>query len=138
MIDVVQNALADPLAPLSRPELRGITGRLMDFLGLDMDLEILVADDAAMAAMNRDFCNLPGPTNVLSFPPDEEDEVGRIALNADAVDRESILYGQDPAEHAARLLAHALLHLAGFHHGPEMFDLTEAAVDSLHAGAGPD
>jgi probable rRNA maturation factor len=136
MITVQRRARHDPALPLSRPELRRLAARLQDFLGLDMDLEVLVADDPGMAKLNRDFCKLPGPTNVLSFPPDHPGEPGLIAMDADALSRECVLYGQNPQEHATRLLAHALLHLAGFEHGPEMFDLTEAAVDALHATDG--
>lgn len=57
--------------------------------------------------------------------------LGDIVLDLDAVARESRLYGQPVRTHLVRLLAHALLHLAGFEHGPEMELRTESAVAAL-------
>jgi len=131
MIAVLRRIRTDPALPLSRPEVRNLLDRLCQFLDVEMDLEVLITGDADSAALNRAFSGLPGPTNVLAFPADDDESPGQIALNADALSRECLLYGQAPAEHATRLLAHALLHLAGYDHGPEMYDLTEAAVDAL-------
>lgn len=54
--------------------------------------------------------------------------LGSLVLSVDTLARESFLYGQDPAAHLARLLAHGLLHLAGVPHGAEMEERTEAAL----------
>ena len=50
----------------------------------------------------------------------EEGELGTLFLSADTLERESVLYGQDAAEHARRLLAHGMGHILGFDHGPDM------------------
>jgi probable rRNA maturation factor len=132
MIWISPGASLNPCLPLSRPELKPLLRRLLETLGLTRaSLEIRLVDDPAMARLNHDFLGLPGPTNVLAFPsedPARPDYLGEIALCVDALGREAVLYGQDPGEHLARLLAHAILHLAGFDHGPEMEDLTEKAV----------
>ncbi|GFM35633.1 rRNA maturation RNase YbeY [Desulfovibrio psychrotolerans] len=61
--------------------------------------------------------------------------IGWLALSLETTVREAHLYGQDISEHAIRLLAHGILHLAGYDHSEEMFSLTEsalnAALDSL-------
>ncbi len=54
--------------------------------------------------------------------------LGSMVLSVDTLAREAFLYGQDPAAHLARLLAHSLLHLAGVAHGEEMEERTEAAL----------
>ncbi len=84
----------------------------------------------------------PGPTNVLSFPLEEElaeasapdgpqtFQLGSLVLSVDAVRREAGLYGQDPREHCLRLLAHGLGHLAGYDHGPEMDTLCAAMLEA--------
>jgi probable rRNA maturation factor len=54
--------------------------------------------------------------------------LGSLVLSVDTLAREAFLYGQDPAAHLARLLAHGLLHLAGVPHGAEMEERTEAAL----------
>jgi probable rRNA maturation factor len=123
-----------PALPLSRGELSELCARLAAALDLGQaSFELSVVDDAGMAALNRQFSGIDAPTNVLSFPaarPDDPDYIGEIAVSADTAYRESVLYGQDPAEHLARLLAHALLHLAGFEHGEAMEAMTERAVET--------
>jgi probable rRNA maturation factor len=47
------------------------------------------------------------------------------------VAREAFLYGQTPRQHFIRMLCHGILHLAGFDHGPQMFDLTDQAVAAV-------
>jgi probable rRNA maturation factor len=119
-----------PGFPLTPRELSLFTGQLLKLLGLDsMHLEIRLVDDKEMARLNLAHLGIPGPTNVLSFPLGEEGPSGLVVLSMDAVLRESFLYGQSPLEQMTRLLAHALLHLAGFDHGHEMDMLTERAVE---------
>lgn len=130
----------DPHFPLARPELEAMMDRILDILGLhDATLSLKLVDDVAIAKLNRKFMGCEGPTNVLSFPAEEEEtpdstgeqELGEIALSVETLARETFLYGQAPVEHLARLLAHAILHLAGFDHGIEMEALTEAAVEGF-------
>ncbi|MFZ5811764.1 MAG: rRNA maturation RNase YbeY [Thermodesulfobacteriota bacterium] len=124
-----------PDLPVSRSELRRLVIEAVDALGLSgRSVGLRVVSDMEMAALNARFLGLPGPTNVLSFPahdPDQPDYLGDIAIGAETVAREAFLYGQDPAGHLARMLCHGILHLAGLDHGPEMFDLTESAVDKI-------
>ncbi|MEA4856736.1 MAG: rRNA maturation RNase YbeY [Solidesulfovibrio sp.] len=133
--------LGHPGLPASRPELAALCRRLLRALDLEgRDFDLRVVGDAEMARLNRDYLGLPGPTNVLSFPagdPDRPDSLGEMALSLDTVAREAFLYGQDPAEHLARLLAHGFLHLAGLDHGPVMEALTDAAVAALRDADAP-
>gem|GEM_PF-157214 len=57
--------------------------------------------------------------------------LGEIALSVDSLARETRLYGQEPREHLVRLLAHAVLHLSGLDHGPEMDAAMQTVTDSL-------
>ena len=57
-----------------------------------------------------------------------------FVLSAETLARETFLYNQAPYEYTVRLLAHGLLHLAGYDHGPEMDVLTEQAVSTLGGG----
>ncbi len=82
-------------------------------------VELVVAGDGAMAALNRRAMGCSGPTNVLSFPGGDG-RLGSLFLSADTLEREAFLYGQEPSVHARRLLAHGFGHITGFDHGPAM------------------
>lgn len=78
------------------------------------------------------------PEDLHDGPHDGADEgppchLGWLVLSLDTWRRECLLYGQEPVEHALRLLAHGLGHLAGYDHGPEMDDFTEAALEAALA-----
>lgn len=128
-------AALDPRLPLSRSEFAPLLDHLLAVLGVDgASIEVRFVDDAAIAWLNREFLGLPGPTNVLSFPasdPGRPDYLGEIALSVDALEREAALYGQDLEEHLVRLLAHGVLHLAGYEHGAAMEAMTEMAVEAV-------
>ena len=116
---------------------------LLDALGLEgSTFTLTLVDDRDIAAVNEAFLGCTGPTNILSFPaaadedgvavPGEESaDLGELVLSVETLARETVLYGQEPVEHLARLLAHGILHLTGQDHGEEMFDLTDAAVDRV-------
>lgn len=137
-----------PAFPLSRHEILELCDPLLDVLGLSGgSFDLHLVDDADIARRNAAFMGCVGPTNVLSFPSGsgdtEETDVadvleevqghwlGEIVLSVDTLEREAFLYGQQPREHLVRLLAHAVLHLAGHDHGEIMDALTEQAVEAL-------
>ncbi len=140
-ITVIRETRILPQFPLSRQELIGLCAIIMDSLDLSEDSIILkLVDDREIARLNKEFMGCVGPTNVLSFPAADEDELlesdepvflGELALSVDALSREADLYGQPPVAHLARLLAHGTLHLAGYDHSDEMYEMTDAAVDRV-------
>jgi len=138
MIGVARGLAVRPELPMTRGELADLCRTILAALDLDgREFDLRVVGDAEMAALNGEFLGLPGPTNVLSFPaedPDRPDYLGEMALSVDTAAREAFLYGQDPATHMGRLLAHGFLHLAGLDHGPIMEALTETATEAVAAG----
>ncbi|WP_081678653.1 rRNA maturation RNase YbeY [Desulfocurvibacter africanus] len=140
-----------PVFPLSRHEILELCDPLLDVLGLSgCSFDLHLVDDADIARRNAAFMGCVGPTNVLSFPAGSGDTkgtdvadvadvfeegqdhwLGEIVLSVDTLEREAFLYGQQPREHLVRLLAHAVLHLAGHDHGEIMDALTEQAVEAL-------
>ncbi len=81
-------------------------------------LTILLADDAQLKTLNRDFRGKNKPTNVLSFPAPENAEhyLGDIALAYDTTQKEALASGKRLADHATHLVVHGVLHLLGFDH----------------------
>ena len=128
-------ASLNPTLPLSKSEITPLLARLLTVLGISgASVEVRFVDDVEIARLNGEFLNLPGPTNVLSFPSEDSDRpdyLGEIALSVDTLAREAALYGQDPTEHLVRLLAHGLLHLAGYDHGRLMEEMTDMAVATI-------
>lgn len=137
VVTIIREARIVPEFPLSRSELGELCGIIMDSLDLmDHTFELKLLDDGEIARLNQVFMGCTGPTNVLSFPAENEteegdDSLGSLALSVDALSREADLYGQPPVAHLVRLLAHGILHLAGYDHGDEMYDMTDAAVDRV-------
>ncbi|THB71775.1 MAG: rRNA maturation RNase YbeY [Desulfovibrio sp.] len=117
--------------PLWRKEAACCAEAMLTVLNVsDAECELLLCDDKAISVLNQRHLGLPGPTNVLSFPAEQGQGLGVIALSMEAVQREAMLYGQYPLEHFCRLLAHGLLHLLGFDHGPDMDGATEAMIEA--------
>jgi len=87
------------------------------------DVEIVFVRDADIAKLNRRYLHRQGPTNCLAFPDAGRRDSflrGSLFVSLDTLYRECLLYGQTPATHLGRLLAHGLTHVAGFDHGAAM------------------
>jgi probable rRNA maturation factor len=82
------------------------------------DVALLLTDDEAVAELNRRFRRKTGTTNVLSFPSGEAAPafIGDIALAYGCCSREAAEQGRALGDHAAHLIVHGLLHLAGYDH----------------------
>lgn len=128
--------------PLSRRELTRLMADILEALGLrGAQLSLTLVDDREIAGINLEFLGGDGPTNILSFPePDSAHPawLGALVLSVETLSREAFLYGQEPGRHLARLLAHGVLHLAGWEHGADMDELTERAVEAACPVQGDD
>ncbi len=97
------------------------------------EVTLTFVDESAMADLNRAHLGEQGPTDVLSFPLWEPDEVlpaGMVALLGDIVvcpavaARYAVEHGRRPADELALLVVHGALHLVGHDHA----EADEAAV----------
>jgi probable rRNA maturation factor len=81
-------------------------------------LTVLLSSDRKLKSLNREFRGLDKPTNVLSFPapPSQSGYRGDIALALGTTRREAKQAGKSLADHAAHLVVHGVLHLAGHDH----------------------
>ncbi|HEY4126408.1 MAG TPA: rRNA maturation RNase YbeY [Rhizomicrobium sp.] len=77
---------------------------------------ILLTSDRKLRRLNADFRGKDKATNVLSFPADEPDYLGDIAIAYGVTAREAAAEGKPFAHHAAHLAVHGVLHLLGFDH----------------------
>ncbi len=137
-IEVIRSPRSPFFSLLSRREAELEARRLLRLFDLEEHgLELQLTGDREIAELNLRFLGLVGPTNVLSFPAEDEEGtfLGSIVVSMEAVEREAHLYGQPQGAHFLRLLAHSILHLAGYEHGPLMDELTENAVLFLAHGS---
>ena len=81
-------------------------------------LEVAIVDDATSDQVHRDFMNISGPTDVITF------HHGEIVIGAEVAERQAAEYGEPLAREILRYFVHGLLHLAG--HEDE--DATERAA----------
>ena len=106
---------------------------------------LLFTTDAEVHALNREWRERDKPTNVLSFPMLEREELldlapdgppvmlGDIALAHETCAREASDKGITLEHHAAHLLVHGILHLAGYDHVHS--DAEAEAMEKLEVAA---
>ncbi len=103
------------------------------------DLCIRLVDEAAMETLHVQWMDLPGPTDVMSFPMDElrpgregsepqEGMLGDIVLCPSVAAKQALEAGHATEEELLLLTTHGILHLLGFDHAEpaeeqEMFEL---------------
>lgn len=84
------------------------------------ELSLAFVDDAAIAGLNKGFRGKDGPTNVLSFPTDDNlHMLGDIVMAYETVLREATESAKPVAHHITHLLVHGFLHLHGYDHMTE-------------------
>ena len=97
------------------------------------EVSVVLTDDAAQRALNREWRGKDSATNVLSFPALEAAELaagaaadprrpvllGDVVLALETLQREAGAAGRTLADHAAHLLVHGVLHLLGYDHETE-------------------
>lgn len=93
---------------------------------------ILLTTDRAVQSLNAAFRDRNKPTNVLTFEEMDGFGDGDIALAYETVRREAQAAGRRFGDHAAHLLVHGALHLAGYdHHRPDearQMEMTESRI----------
>ena len=103
------------------------------------ELSILFIDPEPMAELHERWLDLPGPTDVMSFPMDElrpgsadsptpAGTLGDIVLCPQVAAKQALQAGHSAVEEMLLLTTHGILHLLGYDHAEpeekkEMFDL---------------
>jgi len=103
------------------------------------DLCLRLVDEAAMETLHVQWMDLPGPTDVMSFPMDElrpgsddddpeEGVLGDIVLCPSVAQKQASAAGHATEEELLLLTTHGILHLLGYDHAEpdeerEMFEL---------------
>jgi probable rRNA maturation factor len=87
------------------------------------EVSVVLADDALVRRLNRQWRRIDAATNVLSFPsldaelpPKAPFLLGDVVLAYETVSREAQEQGKDLADHLRHLVVHGILHLLGYDH----------------------
>ncbi len=105
-------------------------------------LSILLADDAELRRLNRDYRGYDKPTDVLSFPDGSDlPEIGRylgdIAISVPTAGRQAAAAGQSQLQELRLLVVHGVLHLLGHDHAePAEKERMWAAQEAILAALG--
>jgi probable rRNA maturation factor len=96
-------------------------------------LEVAMVDDETSDRVHREFMDIEGATDVITF------HHGEIVIGAEVAQRQAAEYGEPLARELLRYLIHGMLHLAGHDdHQPEdraaMEQAQEAIVSELWTG----
>ncbi len=109
------------------------------------EVSVLLTDDAEIHDLNRTWRNVDAPTDVLSFPLEEDllaltpgAPLGDIVISVDTAQREASLRGASVDEVVAHLVVHGVLHLIGHDHAQRdeeqlMRTREQVALTRLHA-----
>ena len=120
----------------------------------EIEVSVLVADDATLHQLNHDYRGVDAPTDVLSFGDDAPDDdtssgtpfvyapgearyLGDIAISYERVLAQATDYGHSSQRELAYLTAHGVLHLLGYDHESSPDEATamrvreEAAMERL-------
>jgi probable rRNA maturation factor len=116
------------------------------------DLCLRLVDEAAMEVLHVQWMDLPGPTDVMSFPMDElrparegdepeEGVLGDIVLCPSVAQKQAAEAGHATEEELLLLTTHGILHLLGYDHAEpeeerEMFELQRQLLLTFLAGRG--
>lgn len=121
----------------------------------EVEISVVLADDAFIHDLNRHWRDRDAPTNVLAFPSgDERDGCGGPWLLGDVVvafgtmRREAAAEGKPLDRHLAHLVVHGVLHLLGYDHiaddeakrmeGLEIVALDRLGIDDPYGPLPPD
>lgn len=116
------------------------------------EMSLVLADDALVRTLNRDYRGKDKPTNVLSFAllddaGDADDDlaahpgmpilIGDVILACETVRREAVEQGKPVEDHLTHLVVHGVLHLLGYDHETDPdADRMERLETSILAGMG--
>lgn len=111
------------------------------------EVTLLLADDARLRELNRQFRGVDAPTDVLSFPagedvpslPGEPPYLGDIAISVPYAARQAAAAGHSLAAELQLLAIHGALHLLGHDHGTpgekaRMWAVQAAILEGLGLG----
>ncbi len=127
-IEHVTDAEAWRAVGLSRAGLSRFLRTAQAAVGLQGEVEVLLAGDRTLRRLNRTFRGKDKATDVLSFPAPEEfagGHAGDLAISLETARRQAEEHGHALRDEVRVLLLHGLLHLSGMDHEADDGEMAE-------------
>jgi probable rRNA maturation factor len=111
----------------------------------EAEISVALVGDAEITALNREYLDHEGPTDVISFALHEKGDppLGDVYVCVDQAARQAAEFGATPREEVLRLAVHGTLHVLGYDHpegaertGSEMFVRQEELLKAFLAAEG--
>jgi probable rRNA maturation factor len=96
--------------------------RIFEILGRqEVELSVVLTDNADIQALNREYLGRDRPTNVISFPQQEGEgpqgsHLGDVVISVERAAEEALDAGIDTMDRIRALLVHGICHLCGYNH----------------------
>jgi probable rRNA maturation factor len=91
--------------------------KALDVIGKnDWSATIAFVSDKRIRELNRQFRGIDKATDVLSFPAEEESNLGDVAVSVETAATQARENGLTFDREIAQLILHGLLHLSGYDH----------------------
>ena len=108
-----------------------VTLALGDITG-EIEVAIVLMSAESIQSYNEQYRHVDKPTNVLSFPADDDTILGDILMCPSIINQEAIEEDKTNDAHWAHITIHGVLHLLGFDHVcDDMATIMEAKEISL-------
>ena len=113
--------------PIDPMLLQRAAREVMDYIGGDMDVDItiILTDDAQIYELNKKYRGIDAPTDVLSFPSGDTDPdsnrlyLGDVVISYPRAQAQAEAGGHLIEAELQLLVVHGVLHLSGYDHVEE-------------------
>ncbi len=82
----------------------------------EAELSVVLTDDDQIKELNTEYRGIATPTDVLSFPQEDEYILGDVIISLPTAQRQALQGGRTLNEELCVLLIHGILHLLGYDH----------------------
>lgn len=78
------------------------------------DITVALVGDPELQALHARFMGIDEPTDIMTFPFDQDQPGGELAISVDHARNRAAEWGNSPAQEIEFLVAHGILHLLGW------------------------
>lgn len=122
-VETIENL--SPAIPVELVEKAALAALARESAPADAELTVVLSNDVQLRELNLQWMGINAPTDVLSFPSDENDPetgsryLGDILISVETAARQAARAGHPVEAEAQLLTVHGVLHLMGHDHAEQ-------------------